>query len=291
MTFLDYAARGKNSFWRYLVAWPLGVALFLLLVTGVLIPLMLLHWLPATLVTDLQSAAHPVTFYIGDVLLSFGGLLLGFMAAIYLLHRKSPADILGRWSWPQFARGAGLWLLFVVVVALIDFGLQPGGYRLTVNSLTPTILAVALPGLAVQTLAEEFVFRGYLTQGLLLWLKRPWLVSVLSGLVFGAMHISNSPASAVAATAFGIVMSMIAIRSGGLAIGYGIHLVNNLFAALVVVSEDDVFKGLPAVWTQKAPNLVWSDAAMELVALLIVLWLALGTSWLIRPTPADKYPK
>ncbi len=289
MTFLDFAARGKNQFWRYLVAWPLGIVFTTVLITGVLLPGVLLHWLPPGFVTDLQSpGSHPLTFYLGGLLLSFGCFLLGFAGAIYLLHRKTPVDLAGQWSWSQAARGAGLWLIFILIVTGIDVLLRPGGYRLTVSSLTPTIVVTAIIGVAVQTFCEEFIFRGYLTQGLLLWLKNPLLVSILSGAAFGAMHIPNGIPSAVGATAFGIVMAMVAIRTGGLAIGYGIHFINNLFGCLIVVSEDDVFRGLPAVWTQHTPELVWTDTLLEYIALAVVLWLLLRTRWL---TPADRYPK
>jgi membrane protease YdiL (CAAX protease family) len=295
MTFLDYAARGKNSFWRYLIAWPLGFIIAMVLAVALLVPPVILHWLPIAFIYDMQSPAHAVPFFVGSMMVSFGVICLGSVIAIYLLHHKSPVDIVGAWSWPRFLAGVVLWLAFLAVATGFDVLLQPGAFHLA-GTLTPAIVAVAIPGIALQTFTEEFIFRGYLTQGLLLWLKKPWLASILSGLVFGAMHIPNGTPQAIGAVVFGIVMSMIAIRSGGLAMGYGIHLINNLFAGLVVVSDDDVFHGLPAIWIQHAPNLLWSDTALELVGLLALLWLALGTRWLIpanQPalTPADKYPK
>ncbi len=293
MTFLDYAARGKNSFWRYLVAWPLAILLAVVLIIVLIVPPVVLHWLPLSFVYDMQSPSHAVPFFVGSMLMSFGVLLVGFVIAIAWLHRKSPADIVGAWSWPRFIIGAALWLAFLAAATGVDVLLQPAGFRFTGSSLTPEIAGVAVAGIAVQTFTEEFVFRGYLTQGLLLWLKRPWLVSVISGLAFGAMHIPNGIPQAIGAVIFGIVMSMIAIRSGGLAIGYGIHLVNNLFAGLVVVSDDDVFHGLPALWTQHTPGLLWGDTAVEFIALTVLLALALWTRLLIPPslTQADKYPK
>lgn len=293
MTFLDFAARGKNSFWRYLVAWPLGFILAMILVIIVLVPPVVLRWMSVDFIKAMQSPDHAVPFYVGSMTVTFGSILVGFIAAIFLLHRKTPADIAGRWSWPRFAAGATIWLLFLAFATGLDFMLRPGGFRLTASSLTPAILAVALPGIAIQTFTEEFIFRGYLTQGLLLWFKKPWLVSILSGLVFGAMHIPNGIPQAVGAVIFGIVMSMIAIRTGGLAIGYGIHLINNLFAGVVVVSDDDVFHGLPAVLTQHTPGLLWSDTGLEFVALAALLWLALKTRLFVPPQiiPADKYPK
>jgi len=46
-------------------------------------------------------------------------------------------------------------------------------------------------GAAIQTFAEEFVFRGYLTQGLLVATRRTIPTVLISGALFGAMHIPN----------------------------------------------------------------------------------------------------
>jgi membrane protease YdiL (CAAX protease family) len=133
---------------------------------------------------------------------------------------------------------------------------------------------VAVGALAIQTFAEEFVFRGYLTQGLLLATRRRVPTALISGLLFGALHIPNGAPQAASATLFGIVLALIAIRSGGIAFTYGLHLANNLFGAVVVVSASDAFHGSPGFFTQDAPGLLWWDAAFGGVALVAVAILA-----------------
>jgi membrane protease YdiL (CAAX protease family) len=93
--------------------------------------------------------------------------------------------------------------------------------------------------------------------------------------LFGSLHIPNGYAQAFAAAALGIVASLIAIRTGGIAFTFGMHLINNLFGAVVVVSADDVFKGLPALITQNTPFLTWWDSGVELVLLVSVGWFVL----------------
>ena len=97
----------------------------------------------------------------------------------------------------------------------------------------------------VQTFTEEFIFRGFVTQGILLVLRRPLPAACVSGLVFGAMHIPNGWPQAINAVWFGIICALIAIRTGGIALTSGIHLANNYFGAMGVVSGGDVFKGQP----------------------------------------------
>ncbi len=271
MSYLDLAARGKTSFWRYLVTWPVAFILAILLIVIVILPLVLLQVLPREFAEQMQSPAHPLPFYLGAGL-SFGAVLVGFAVAIALFQKKAPGDIVGDWRWSRFATGAVVWLVLLVVGCLIDYVLRPQGFVWTADSISLPVVLAAVVGLAVQTFAEEFIFRGYMTQAFLHWVKRPVVASVLSGLLFGVFHIPNGIPQAVAATMFGMASAYVAIRTGSLAATYGIHLVNNVFAAIVVVSTDDIFHGAPALWSQQTPELLWGDVAFEVVALAVVLF-------------------
>ncbi len=52
-----------------------------------------------------------------------------------------------------------------------------------------------------------------------------------------------------------MVLAFLALETGGLALGWGLHLVNNLFAGIVVVSSSDVFNGAHALFGQNTPGL------------------------------------
>jgi len=252
------------------VTWALAIALAIVIVLAVLIPLLFAHLLDQEAVRAMQSPSEPVPFFtwIGGI---FAAALLGFAIAIRLIHKKPPRDIIGRWRWSLFLTGAGLWLAVVVAGTAVDYVLHPSGFEWTGYRLSAPYVATVVAALVVQPFAEEFVFRGYMTQAFLHWLKNPVAASILSGLLFGAWHIANGIPQAVAATVFGMVTAYVAIRTGSIAATYGIHLVNNLFAALVVVSASDIFHGSPALWTQITPELLWGDVAFECVALLVVL--------------------
>ena len=266
MIWLDVAQRGKTNWWRYLVAWPLAILIALVAITVLLAAPIWLHWLPASITGDMQSAAHPIVFY-GSQGLTFALFLFGFWAAIRLMHGKRFSDIRGDWSWRSFLTGMGVWLVVLILLTLIDYVIRPKGFHLSLN-LTPVAALVAIVGLLVQTFTEEFVFRGYLSQSLLLATKNQVVAIILSSLVFGAMHIPNGIPQAVGATIFGLVATTMAIRTGSLSLSYGVHFMNNLFGAIIVVSAQDVFKGAPALITQNTPDLMWSDTAIGAVAML-----------------------
>lgn len=274
MTFLDYARRGKNDGWRYVLGLVLGPIFGLALGALLLIPATVNHLLPEDIETQLTQVKDPFIFFpVTGVI--FGLFLLGYGLTIFLLQKKSPLDILGRWTWKSFALGAALWLAYLGICTLVDFALSPKGFRISPTPPSLDLILVIIGALAVQTFAEEFVFRGYLTQGLLLGLKNPVVASIACGLAFGALHIPNGAPQAASAVVFGIGLSLIAIRTGSLAFGSGLHLVNNAYGAIIVVSEQDVFRGSPGFLYQNTPHLTWWDMGLGLGGLALmafVIW-------------------
>lgn len=271
MSYLDLAARGKTAWWRYILTWIGATVLAIVVIVAVLVPLVLAGVVTQETVAAMRSTANPALFFawVGG---SFGAWLLAFAAAIWLIHKKSIGDIIGQWRWRLFLTGAAIWAVVVVAGTGLDYALHAGGFEWTGDRLTLPFVVTVVTALMVQTFTEEFIFRGYMTQAFLHWVKNPFLASALSGLLFGAFHLLNGLPQAVAAAVFGMVTAYVAIRTGGLAATWGIHLVNNLFGAIVVVSADDIFQGTPALWTQITPELMWGDVAFECVALIVVLF-------------------
>src|SRR5207253_2441247 len=138
----------------------------------------------------------------------FASLLLGLWAAIRLIQGKRFGDLTGRWTWRRVGLGAGVWSVVLVAATLLDLAIRPSGFKVTAGTLTPAIVAVAMLCLAVQTFAEEWVFRGWITQGLLLAFRgRPLATSVVAGLIFGSVHVPNGLPQAANAVAFGVATS------------------------------------------------------------------------------------
>jgi len=271
-TYLDYATRGRTAWWRYPLCLVLACLLAGLIIMTATVALMLAHLLPPDLASQIQRPQFVTPFFLG-IAASFGAVILGLALAAMIVHRKRPTDLIGQWRWRNFAWGFGLWLAVQLVLALIDFAIAPGGFKFSAGPGTLSLAAVAAIGILVQTFAEEFVFRGYLTQGLVLLFKNPWPAAIVSGLLFGSLHIPNGIPQALNASVFGIVCALIAIRTGGIALTFGLHLANNYFGAVVVVSGSDVFKGSPGIIAQTTPELVWWDLFLAVMVLVAVPWL------------------
>ena len=285
-TYLDYARRGLNAWWRYLLAIVAALVIWLVLDVAIIVGLTVSRLMPADVAAELTKPSHPVVFFAGNGL-AFATLIAGLVIAARLIQRKRFTDVIGEWRWSRFAAGFALWTACLIAATLADVALRPSGFRWTATGGTAALAVAALVGLGVQTFAEEFIFRGYLTQGLLLATKRPVAASVLSGALFGALHIPNGVPQALNAVLFGSVAALIAIRTGGIAFTWGMHLINNLAGAVIVVSAGDVFKGTPGLFTQTTPSLAWWDLIAETALLAVPIWLVLVRGREHRSPDAD----
>lgn len=264
--FMAYARRGRNSPVRYGLTLVLGLALMMALGAVVLAVLELVTDLPADLAARMQDPRR-FDWFFGSLGLTFLVALAGMLAACRLVLRKGLSDLLGDWRWSSWLSGAGVWIIVLSLAALSDYLIAPGGFRISAGPETLRLLAWAAPALLVQTFAEEVIFRGFVTQGLLLGVRSVLPAAVLSGIAFGAMHIPNGGPQAASATLLGIVLALVVIRTGSLAFASGLHFANNLFGAVVLVSAQDVFAGVPALVTQSTPHLMWWDTLVAALAL------------------------
>jgi membrane protease YdiL (CAAX protease family) len=280
--YLQYARRGRNSGWRYGLVVASAVLLTFVIPTLIATPLIMTGALQAADVRNMLNPVHPVAFFLGNGAV-FAAMIASFAVMAFVLQKKTPLDLVGAWDWRLFGLGLGLWSLCLCVASIADFVLRPQGFQWSATGQTPVLALSALFGLGVQAFAEEYVFRGYLTQGLLLAVKRPLPTALASGLIFGLMHIPNGWPQFANATLFGVLTALIAMRTGGLAFTYGLHLINNLFGAVVVVSADDVFKGAPGLFTQHTPGLLWWDVVFGVALLAVPAWFALKRPIALAP--------
>jgi len=268
--FITYAERGRTAWWRYLLTAMLGLLFAMVALALLGVVLAALHLLPPDLAQQMQASGDPWIFFTA-VAVIFAILGAGIAAAALLVQRKYPGDIIGAWRWRQFLWGLLIWLAVQLILAGVDFAIAPSGFSFAGHA--PPLLALWIFGaILIQTFTEEFLFRGFVTQAIALLLRRPLPAACVSGLVFGALHIPNGWPQAINAAWFGIVCAFIAIRTGGIALTSGIHLANNYFGAMGVVSGGDVFKGSPGLVIQNTPQLQWWDLAVGVAVLAMLPW-------------------
>lgn len=146
----------------------------------------------------------------------------------------------------RIAIGFFLWLTISFITFFLTFNEQVV-FNFDAGKFIP-LLAVSVIVLLLQCAAEELVFRSFLLK----WLGRRTSGAVIpvlmTGAIFGLLHGSNPEVEALGNIALvfyigtGIFLGLIAILDDGLELTIGFHFANNLFAALIVTSNWQVFQ-------------------------------------------------
>jgi CAAX protease family protein len=134
-------------------------------------------------------------------------------------------------GWIAVAFGA-FYVFTLVWVAIL--GVSPDDTKLPdelgVKDSTYALLAVAFLVAVVAPMAEEFFFRGFFFGALRNW-KGPWPAAIITGLVFGAIHIGSAEAAFLLPLGFfGFCLCLLRERTGSLYPGIALHCMNNSLA-------------------------------------------------------------
>ena len=232
------------------------------------------------------------------LLFTFAGLGAGAMLAARWLHARPGRSLLGPGWTRDFVPAAAITLALGLGVAGVGLALGTGGelelVRNTPTAVFLSFLPAALVALAVQTGAEEVLFRGYLQTQLAARFRSPLAWMVVPSLLFGALHLdptalldTGRPAENdgyifAATTLVGLLAADLTRVTGNLGAAWGLHFANNV-QALLIVALDDMLSGL-SLWktpfgpedTETLPLLLMQD-----MALLVVIWAAIRL-WLAR---------
>jgi CAAX protease family protein len=177
--------------------------------------------------------------------------------------------------WPAVgwmaAAFAAFYAFTLVWVAIL--GVSPDDTKLPdelgVKDSTYALLAVAFLVAVVAPIAEEFFFRGFFYGSLRNW-KGPWPAAVITGLVFGAIHVGSAEAAFLLPLGFfGFSLCLLRERTGSLYPGIALHCMNNSLAF-----------GVSQHWGWEIPVLF--ACSLGLIALI---GLTVRARWTPAPTP------
>ncbi len=280
--------KGKNEFWRYFVT--LIVVFFASQIIGA-IPLFVAIFQNVGFnpnmsdmnemlaATGLSQNALLVLMMIPFVV---GLLFLIWMVKV--LHKRSFSDTTtgaSRFRWKRFFKGFGLWFLLSCLILTISYlwmpeslvwNFQPGQFAI--------LILISLIFIPLQTGFEEVLFRGYLLQGFQLLTKNKWVAVVITGVLFGLLHIANPEVAEFGLelamsqyVLFGILFGFMTVMDNGLELAWGAHAANNIFLSLFVTHEASALQ-TPAMF-----RAVELDPVMDLVSLVLAGAVFLGICW------------
>ena len=250
MDYLKQTYKVLHDCWRYLVgvivifvAWqivgmiPLLVFLGIEIVNG------------AALTTDISAMAELLgnNLFLFLMLISFAVGLVGVIMSSKYLHKQSFTHLTTarkKIDWSRFWFIFIVWGIFSVGSTILSYYFSPDDYVYALNVKPFVILCVIVVVLIpLQTSFEEYLFRGYLMQGLAVTFKNRWLPLIITSVGFGLLHGLNpevdklGPLMMVFYIGTGLVLGIMTLMDDGLELALGFHAANNMFTALLVTSD------------------------------------------------------
>lgn len=211
-------------------------------------------------------------------LATFALYIVILLALMKTLHRLGLRALIGdvTLAWHQFLRVSRYLLPFYLLITVPPLFTPEPFQQMSVTSWL-LLLPATLPLLFVQISAEELVFRGYLQSHLAALAQHPLIWMGIPSFLFGLIHYDPySPAYTawayvIWATGLGLVCADLTARSGTLDPALAVHFLNNIFAILVVASDDWLYGASLYVWpTYGAP---WEPWIPYEALVLLILWL------------------
>lgn len=155
----------------------------------------------------------------------WGSILLCIFEIIYILwkFKKSKFRISNGCYFPCLLLGIGIATTYNMIIFKMGLGED-------VNTDFPIMLNIICSGI-IGPIFEEILFRYDLIRRLEKFNKNPWVIIILSGIIFGLFH--TGIVTMVYATIVGIINSYIYIRDKDITKPIVVHIAGNIFVNLL----------------------------------------------------------
>lgn len=275
--FIEQAFKAKTDWWRYLIgmiivfiAWQLigGLPLMAAIIIE-MGPEIFTMTDASDMMQVLQVLDSNVAFFL--LLLMFAVGLGGLLLVIRLLHQQPLIEATTtrkKVDWGRFFFGFGIIAVFTVVATMIDYNLRPEDFVWNFNLVPFLILAaIAVIMVPLQTSFEEYLFRGYLMQGLGVMAGNKWFPLIVTSVLFGSLHLWNPEVEKLGYIIMvyyigtGLLLGIMTLMDEGLELALGFHFGNNLIGALLITAD----------WTAFQTNSILKDVSEPTAGFDIVL--------------------
>lgn len=230
-----FTPKGSNQWYRY--------PLFLITITF----LETIFSIPAFIV---KSKPNPYLSYF-QLLFPSAMLVFSIFWALKWIHKSSGFTLINanKIRWKRIFWAMGCFGCITLCIELISAGINPSLYQFSFDKNTFfQYLLISLTLIPFQSAGEEMIMRGYLMQGIAWATKRPWLAILCTSIIFGLLHLANPEIKAFGYLFIlnyifmGLAMGIVTIMDDGAEIAIGVHIVNNLYSAIMVTFPSSVLK-------------------------------------------------
>jgi membrane protease YdiL (CAAX protease family) len=253
MSFIDKAKEGNTSFSSYILGIALIISVYLL---GSYFLILDLQWNFGIESFDGVSQKEIVKILGNNRFLAW--LIVPFLfVALFLVihtkfvHKRTVLSIFsGRenFDWKRvffsFSLLFSVLSLFLFIQYLSSDSLI---FQFDLQKFIP-LFFIAIFLLPIQTSCEELLFRSYILQGIKMRTKKNSVAVLISGLMFGAIHIGNPEIAKIGYHIIvyymlvGVFLALISLFDNGIELALGYHAANNVFAALMITNNWQAFQ-------------------------------------------------
>lgn len=225
------------------------------------------------------------------MLLSFAIGFIGIYIAHKALHKGSFKDLTTtrkKVDWKRIFFAFGLIALYIIISTVYGYYSNPEDFEVQFKpGLFLVLFLISIIFVPLQTSFEEYLFRGYLMQGLGVMVKNRWVPLLVTSLIFGGLHISNpevfqfGPAIMLYYIGTGLFLGIITLMDEGMELALGFHAGNNLITILLVTADWSAFQSESILKDLTQPTDITGDLIFGLLVFypLLLLLFAKKYKW------------
>ena len=147
-------------------------------------------------------------------------------------------------DWGRIFFSFGLWSFVTIGLTAVAYIAQPADFVFNFKPIPFAILlALAIVLIPMQTSFEEYLFRGYLMQGLGIATRSRLFPLLFTSIMFGLMHIANPEIGKMGLILLihyigtGFLLGIMTLMDDGMELSLGFHAANNLIGCLLVTQD------------------------------------------------------
>ena len=191
--------------------------------------------------------------YLASMAFSFVVFLAVAIWIIKMFHGRSWTEVINgtkRVRWSRFFVGLAVWGVLQVGSFAINYMTDPNNFEFRFEPVRFIFLTIiTLTMIPLQSSCEDFVFRGYLAQGVASWTgSRLWALLIPS-VLFALLHSANPE---VTKYGFGVMMAnyfligltfgLISLLDDGIELAMGAHSINNILGSMLMTYEGSALR-------------------------------------------------
>ncbi|MBT4958813.1 MAG: CPBP family intramembrane metalloprotease [Flavobacteriaceae bacterium] len=290
--YIENVLKVKNDWWRYFI----GCCVVFIATQIGSIPFIIAIFSKVGVEGSSQIDQFTMMTVLGDsnltlfyFLIPFLFGLLGLFIVVKFIHKQTFLSLTTSRKKIDFSKIVTSFLLacsIVLLSTITSYLISPEDYLFNFELKPFLILAmISILLIPIQTSFEEYIFRGYLMQGIGAIVKNKWIPLLITSLLFGFLHYWNPEIdklgnlSIIYYVLTGLFLGVITLMDKGMELAIGFHAGNNVFISLLVTADWTVFQTNSIIKNVGEPDLTSMMVPFFIIYPLLILYFSKKYNW------------